>query len=485
MCCNFSWGVETVSAEMCTIQPVAHNKPERDPSTMLKKISIQNFKSIHNIEDLELGQVNVFIGANGSGKSNLLEALGFINVAMEGRITSQDLWRRGIRLSPEHIYRSSLRYKENHTSTENTKIQFLSTHDSPHLLTLYHELMWQNGKWDVLSTPIIDDNLGVTFAKDPRFNEEWRSLMLAAGMALISQGKNLDLIDIKAVSEHLNQLISYIQHEDNHEISKLNEDDRKLIEQLRNIVANLPNRIQAYTNDFANDYVIYSPTTPVLRGMQPDIVQLEPVGLLGGQLAEAVDELLDLENEMFGDCDLDDVLDLLEWTSGFDVTTPSRDILAAGVPTLRSLVRFKDMWMHDGRNQISGYDASEGALYVLFMLVLALHPKVPKFFAVDNFDQALNPRLARALIQKFCKLILELDSHKQVLLTTHNPLVLDGLNLADDRIRLFTVDRNYSTKGATQVRRIQVSEEIINASQDGLPLSKLWVMGRFGGVPNM
>ena len=139
----------------------------------------------------------------------------------------------------------------------------------------------------------------------------------------------------------------------------------------------------------------------------------------------------------------------------------------------------------NGRNQISGYDASEGALYVLFMLVLALHPKVPKFFAVDNFDQALNPRLATVLTAKFCELILDSDPQKQVLLTTHNPAVLDGLNLMDDRIRLFAVNRNYSTKGATEVRRITVSQDIIDADEQGLSLSNLWKMGRLGGIPNL
>jgi len=45
---------------------------------MLKKITIQGFKSLYDISDLELGLVNVLIGANGSGKTNLLEAIGVL-----------------------------------------------------------------------------------------------------------------------------------------------------------------------------------------------------------------------------------------------------------------------------------------------------------------------------------------------------------------------------------------------------------------------
>jgi len=43
----------------------------------LKKISIQNFKSIRE-QTLELGQINIFIGGNGSGKSNLIESFRFL-----------------------------------------------------------------------------------------------------------------------------------------------------------------------------------------------------------------------------------------------------------------------------------------------------------------------------------------------------------------------------------------------------------------------
>lgn len=42
---------------------------------MLRTLTIQGFKSIANLE-LELGRVNCLIGANGVGKSNVLEALG-------------------------------------------------------------------------------------------------------------------------------------------------------------------------------------------------------------------------------------------------------------------------------------------------------------------------------------------------------------------------------------------------------------------------
>ena len=42
---------------------------------MIENFSVRTFKSLEDVT-VGLGLVNVFIGANGSGKSNLLEAAG-------------------------------------------------------------------------------------------------------------------------------------------------------------------------------------------------------------------------------------------------------------------------------------------------------------------------------------------------------------------------------------------------------------------------
>ena len=52
----------------------------------LDYISIKGFKSLRDIDRLELGNCNVVIGANGSGKSNFIEAFSFLNQIREGRL---------------------------------------------------------------------------------------------------------------------------------------------------------------------------------------------------------------------------------------------------------------------------------------------------------------------------------------------------------------------------------------------------------------
>ena len=50
-----------------------------------QSITIEGFKSIRSIKDLPLRPINILIGANGSGKSNFLEAFVFLKECLEGR----------------------------------------------------------------------------------------------------------------------------------------------------------------------------------------------------------------------------------------------------------------------------------------------------------------------------------------------------------------------------------------------------------------
>jgi predicted ATPase len=71
---------------------------------MIKNITIQNFKSIVNLE-MELGRINVLIGENGCGKANILEAIAFAGVAEANKLDFEFLGSRGIRVTnPELMY---------------------------------------------------------------------------------------------------------------------------------------------------------------------------------------------------------------------------------------------------------------------------------------------------------------------------------------------------------------------------------------------
>ncbi len=397
---------------------------------MLSHLTIQGFKSLQDVHDLELGIVNVFIGANGSGKTNLMEAVGLLSAAASGQIDDQALLRRGVRPGALSLYRSSFR------GTEKTEKIRLSVQWSLAPNTAEYQVEIDSAA-DAGQQP---------WAFKPKYKFNGKELELSPDHggtgAIFPAGEKIYQTKWGLVPKIFDELFSVL-----------------------------------------SDYAVFSPNTPALRGVTPDITQRPPVGLAGGQLSEAVKELLDANHGTFGALELDELFELLDWVDEMAVEPPSRELVSPSVPTVRNIIRFTDRWMQVGHNQLSAYDASEGALYVLFALVLALHPRSPRLFAIDNLDQAMHPRLARVTTRLFCQQMLKTDPLRQALLTTHNPLVLDGLDLHDDRIRLFAVERN--SRGATQVYRVQVSEETLKATQEGLSLSNLWVMGRLGGVPDL
>ena len=137
---------------------------------------------------------------------------------------------------------------------------------------------------------------------------------------------------------------------------------------------------------------------------------------------------------------------------------------------------FNDRYMKKKNNFFSAENANEGALIMLFYLVLMVSKDTPRFFAIDNIDSGLNPKLCRTLM----KVIGELaESHdKQVLITTHNPAVLDGLNLNDEQTKLYTVNR--SDSGNTFVNIIKTKP----TTEKKMKLSEMWMNGMIGGIPN-
>lgn len=400
----------------------------------LKQINIEAFKSLEAVE-LELGLVNVFIGANGSGKSNLLESIGVLGAAASGRVDDEALLRRGVRPGLPALYKSSFK-----GARQPSEIRFTaSSKNACYSVGLFNPLEHPEPSWRF---------------KTERLTEGTKKIVGRSPGSRLRLDPTAGYAALKSV--------------------ELSEDSTagKLLDSLR-------------------DYAIYSPDTGTLRGLTLDSQSREPIGLSGGGLADAVQHVFtrDLRNHHLED-DGDDedheeevyqsVLELIGWARGLGASLASKVPISKNIPQPVRVLRFRDRYMADKRNYLSGYDASEGALYVLFMTALVHHSKAPPVVAVDNFDHALNPRLAKALTGKVCEWATRRQD-RQLLLTSHNPLVLDGLPLRNEQVRLFTVER--SIKGKTIVRRVEVDEKLIKQAEKGIPLSQQWVMGTFGGVP--
>lgn len=99
------------------------------------------------------------------------------------------------------------------------------------------------------------------------------------------------------------------------------------------------------------------------------------------------------------------------------------------------MVYFLDKYMHSKRQTLSVYDSSEGTLFLLFVAVLLAHDDSPTIFALDNVDNALNPRMTRVLLETIIGITKESSEKglicgpRQVFLTSHNPTSLDAFDL--------------------------------------------------------
>ena len=405
---------------------------------MITKIRVESFKSLEEV-DINLGQVNVFIGANGSGKSNLLEAIGVLGAAAFGRVDDEALLRRGVRPGVPQLYKSSFPRKP----VENVPHIFFGAEND--------DAAYEVSLWNPLRDP------------KPAWGYKTEALRRANGERIVGRSP------YRRENIHPGQALNRQQGYAALKSVELKDGDpaRGLLDLLRG-------------------YAIYCANTPTLRGLSQDQQLREPLGLSGGRLPEAILELLrarfEKDNEWLR-AKVDEILPLIDWAKSFG-SAPSASVpLSPSAAASQRVVRFTDRYMAEKRNVLTGYDASEGALYILFGAVLTLHPKSPQFFAIDNLDQAMNPLLAKRLAEALCRWTLESKTARQVLMTAHNPAVLDGLPLKDERVWLFTVDRD--NRGHTLVKRVELSDALLAKAAEGWTLSRLWVNGLIGGVPNV
>ena len=396
---------------------------------MLTNLFVKTFKSLGDVT-VDLGRVNVFIGANGSGKTNLLEALGILSAAANGKVDDGSLLNRGVRTGLPALYKSAfpaprrgripphLRFGAN-SSDAKYEVSLHNPLNDPAPAWRYKTELWSDG----------NENLVARIPTHPDKTNPERGLAALTAVR-VSSGAALDLLTL------------------------------------------------------LQGYVIFSPTTSVLRGIVPEMQPKTPVGLSGGNLPNAILDLLRQgRKNQHSQKICRDVLGLVDWAKSFGSTPAETMALSPTAAASKQVIRFRDRYMRNERNSLSGYDASEGALYALFLAAIAGHRASPALCAVDNADQGLNPRMARSLMRHLCEWYLEADEQRQILLTTHNPLALDGLILQDDRVRLFTVSRTNS--GRTDVRRVEFNDRLSNKAEQGWSLSRLWVMGHLGGIPDV
>ena len=379
---------------------------------MIEKVKIENFKSVQDLE-LELGRVNVFIGENGCGKTNVLEAIAMGSAAVENKVDNEFLSARGVRVTDSEFMLSAFGPK---SKNDEILVSFSDRNDNQ--LTTQMESV--GPKWVVF----------------------------------LANGKGME-DSIPSMAIELEPRI-FNQFDKS---SNPNEALEKLVRVLNSL------KIFVENSKFS-PFLIFAPENSKLRQFLEE-GQILPLGIGGEGLFKHLVTLFREEPEAFEK--IKKQLEIIDWFEGLEIP---KDLMFT-----ERRVNIKDRFLHPSLQYFDQRSSSEGFLYLLFYFTLFISDSTPKFFAIDNIDNALNPKLCSKLIETLAQLAKEHD--KQVIVTTHNPAILDGLNLADDDQRLFVIYRN--ADGHTVAKRVQKKEQVNGV--ESVRLSEAFIRGYLGGLP--
>lgn len=383
---------------------------------MLKELRIKNFKSVQD-ETIQLGRVNVFIGENGCGKSNILEALAFASAAKEDKLDVEGLYSKGIRVAKPLLTFSAFIGKKLKNK-------------------IIIETEFQEG------TEIIKGNTIIKSQNENDIFSKWLDEEKLNENSIIKELAKSETLEKLSIEKQKIKKLSF----DKYIMSKI---------------------INDYTP--LREFTIYNLSIKALRGIFIES-RKEPLGINGENLDIVIaslkkDELKKLKSYNY----------LISWLNDFDFDL--FDLMKlSGLKLGKSISKlyFTDKFLQKQNNVFSAENANEGILHLLFYIVLFISKKTPSIFAIDNIETSLNPHLCRKVMEVICELAK--SENKQVLITTHNPAILDGLNLLDDEIRLFEVYRNES--GHTKTKRITINPD----SEKKHKLSELWMNGYLGAI---
>ena len=388
---------------------------------MLRKVKIENYKSVVN-QTFELGRFNVVIGANGCGKSNLLEAIAMAGLSSSGALLPEMFENRGIRLSDNRFMRSAFE----DVDKEFISVKVETSDGDESVYRIHYNAEQKPAQWEDVV-------------------EEETKILLSS---IQENGSQFKVKDFKNFVEKMSKKLD----EDNTLNVNLFEKDNHSLVLARSRVNGLKN------------FTIYSLEETELRSL--DQMPSTKLGRTGKGLLPYLKDLSKTEDGINILNEVKENLMVIDWFE--DLEMPE------SVLSQDSTLKLKDRYVDESLDFFDQRSANEAFLYLLFYFTLFISDETPSFFAIDNIESSLNPKLCKLVVSKLAELA---EKHnKQVILTTHSPFVLDGLDELSETKRLLVVSRN--SDGYTVVNQIKSDKS------RSIPLSEAWLKGYIGGLPN-
>lgn len=392
---------------------------------MFKKVRITNYKSILDL-NMNLGDFTLLIGANGCGKSNILEGITMAAAASAQKLDYEYFANRGMRVvQPELMFPA---FPD--VETENIDIQFWKSDNSNVQFILHYDADAKPPRWDNKSNITLAPMKIVAKKGKEKFTEaEFNFLLLDAIKNYKPNKSSTFAISAEDIEKMKKGLVFSLGKSD------------------------------------LNNFLIYSLEESKLRAADNDN-RIFPLGRNGEGLFAYLKSLAQRENGQEIIDEIKENLRVLDWFE--DMIIPANQL------SNEFLINLKDYYMMESVKDFNQKSTNEGFLYLLFYLTLIISDETPSFFAIDNIDSAFNPKMCREVTKHLISLAQK--HNKQIIATTHNPAVLDGMNLYDDNVVLNVVRRTID--GDTRVSRVLPKEE------PRIPLSEAWMKGYIGGLPD-
>jgi predicted ATPase len=124
----------------------------------------------------------------------------------------------------------------------------------------------------------------------------------------------------------------------------------------------------------------------------------------------------------------------------------------------------------EGGRQIAATRLSDGTLRYLCLLAILLHPEPPPLVAIEEPELGLHPDV----LPYIAELLVRASQRTQIFVTTHSPMIVDALSGNAESV--IVCER---VEGTSRFERLDA--EHLKQWLEKYTLSKLWSMGQIGG----
>jgi predicted ATPase len=379
----------------------------------IETIEIENFRVFQSAKIENIGNVAVFLGENGTGKTTLFDVFGFVRDCLTSNVRSALQARGG--------------YNEVHSreTTGNIRISFKYRPSSKHPLCTYElEIGFDDKKNPVIELERLSYRRGSK-------GQPWRfvDFSLGKGKAITNEGTEIAQIEDA-------------QRED-FDLASPDISAIKSLGQMQRFGAAVEFR------KFLEDWFVSDFQIDKMR-LTEDVSYNERLSRKGDNIANVAQHLFDNHRERF-----DDVLEKMKQRIPGVSRIEARTTESGGI-----LLRFQDGRFKD---PFASKYVSDGTIKMFAYLII--DPTPHQLLCIEEPENQLYPHLLEILVEEFREYAV---SGGQVFISTHSPDLVNNLEPEE----LFFIKKQ--NDGFSGIKKMSDDENVVSLCKAGEQLGYLW-----------